>query len=119
MGGLSCLLKKSLSASSMHACIVVSSSAARIRNCFRAATGTQNGKGVLPSRSGRAASGVLLAFSATLDGVSRTAAVRLPLLLLMRWPFSCQYINQVAWKYYHITRLFLRQLCLPARIHAQ
>src|SRR2546426_10738391 len=82
MGGLSCLLKKSLSASSMHACIVVSSSAARIRNCFRAATGTQNGKGVLPSLSGRAASGVLLAFSAAFGGVPRTAAARLPLLLL-------------------------------------
>src|SRR5437763_7565068 len=101
MGGLPCLVKKSLSASSMHACIVVSSSAARIRNCFRAATGTQNGKGVLPSRSGRSASGVFPAFAAVLDGASRTAAARLPLLLLMRQPFSFLYVSQVSGKYYH------------------
>src|SRR6476646_8788048 len=107
MGGLSCLVKKSLSASSMHACIVVSSSAARIRNCFRAVTGTQNGKGVLPSRSGRSANGVFTAFAAVLGGDSRTASARLPLLLLMRQPFSFLYTSQVSGKYYHITRLSL------------
>src|SRR5436853_4730416 len=108
MGGLSCLLKKSLSASIMQACIVVSSSAARIRNCFRAETGTQNGKGVLPSRSGRSASGVLLVFVAALGAASCTAAAKLPLLLLMRRPFSFQYRYQFSGKYYHITRLFPR-----------
>src|SRR5262252_2658279 len=108
MGGLPCLLKKSLSASIMQACIVVSSSAARIRNCLRAETGTQNGRGVLPCRSGRSASGILLVFVAVLGAASCTAAARLPLLLLMRRPFSFEHGYPVSGSYYHITWLFLR-----------
>src|SRR2546430_3881465 len=96
MGGLPCLVKKSLSASSMHACIVVSSSAARIRNCFRAATGTQNGKGVLPSLSGRSASGGFPAFAAGFGGGSPPAAGRGPPLFFLSPTLSFLFLNPVS-----------------------
>src|SRR5262249_41533596 len=86
--GLPCLQKKSLSASIIHACIVVSRSTASIRNCFRADTRTQNGTSLLPSRSEPTASGCGPGWAAPFGRASRTAAW-LSRLLRIRPPFSC------------------------------